>query len=101
MGAATGSDDRERRQVGTPIAEQEFIAYAEAQAAYGQHLLAVHRRDSTNCCRLCGRPHPCDERARGGQLLVHFDHWHPVELKLARPYVPADGGGSPAREQRG
>ncbi|MEV4412147.1 hypothetical protein [Catellatospora sp. NPDC049609] len=57
------------------VADREFGLYAEAQAAYGRHLLKLHRRDGTGCCRGCGRAHPCDERVHAGRLLAHFAHW--------------------------
>jgi hypothetical protein len=44
-----------------PMAEPEFLRYADAQAAYGRHLLAEHQRDGTGCCRSCGRAHPCEQ----------------------------------------
>ncbi|MEV4412539.1 hypothetical protein [Catellatospora sp. NPDC049609] len=72
--------------MGTPIAEREFLRYAEAQAAYGVHLLAVHRRDHTGCCRQCGRSHPCDERSHGARLIAHYADWQP-EPQLVRPYL--------------
>ncbi|MFC7243218.1 hypothetical protein ACFQO7_12095 [Catellatospora aurea] len=59
----------------TPMVEQEFLRYAEAQAAYGRHLLVVHRRDGTGRCTSCGRVHPCDRRAHGGRLIVHYQDW--------------------------
>ncbi|GAA1419836.1 hypothetical protein GCM10009662_75190 [Catellatospora coxensis] len=61
--------------MGGSIAEQEFDTYAEAQAAYGRHLLGLHRRDGAGCCRDCGRPHPCGERTRAGLLIAHFEDW--------------------------
>ncbi|GHJ44101.1 hypothetical protein Cs7R123_14430 [Catellatospora sp. TT07R-123] len=73
--------------MGTPIADREFSQYAEAQAAHGAHLLLTHRRESTGCCRHCGRPHPCEHRLRGAQLIAHFADWRVAEPSLVRPYA--------------
>ncbi|WP_155391418.1 hypothetical protein [Catellatospora paridis] len=74
----------------TPMAEPEFLRYAEAQAAYGHHLLGVHRRDGTGCCTSCGRPHPCDRRVHGGRLIVHYQDWggHEPGPRQARRRTP-------------
>ncbi|GAA1395816.1 hypothetical protein GCM10009662_08620 [Catellatospora coxensis] len=58
-----------------PISEPVFLRYAQAQAAYGTHLLAVHRRDLSGCCCHCGRSHPCGHRVHGARLLAHYADW--------------------------
>ncbi|WP_212841589.1 hypothetical protein [Catellatospora sp. IY07-71] len=74
-----------------PMAEPEFLRYADAQAAYGRHLLAEHQRDGTGCCRSCGRAHPCEQRAHGGRLVVHYADWDGGGPALVRPYLRTAG----------
>ncbi|MEU7821754.1 hypothetical protein [Catellatospora sp. NPDC049133] len=60
-----------------PIPAADFLRYAKAQAGYGAHLLATHRRDLSGCCCHCGRSHPCERRVHGAQLLAHYADWPP------------------------
>ncbi|MDI1462243.1 hypothetical protein QEZ54_14835 [Catellatospora sp. KI3] len=72
----------------TPIAEEEFRRYAQSQADRGWHLIGLHRRDGSGCCRHCGRTHPCDERVYGGRLIVHYENWFGDQPpRLLRPYL--------------
>ncbi|MEV0458006.1 hypothetical protein [Catellatospora methionotrophica] len=73
--------------MGKAIPEREFAQYADAQAAYGTHLLSVHRREATGCCRQCGRVHPCDLRMRGAHLIAHYADWWTDQPDLVRPYA--------------
>lgn len=60
-----------------------FGHYATAQAMRAVHLLDAHRRDDTDCCRDCGRPHPCATRRHAANLILHFGHWDSGQLCTA------------------
>ncbi|MBB5868686.1 hypothetical protein F4553_002065 [Allocatelliglobosispora scoriae] len=49
-----------------------FSRYSSAQAVFGLSLVRRHRPGGTGECRACGRPHPCEQRRRGAELIVHF-----------------------------
>lgn len=59
---------------------------ASRYVAEGNRLQDEHQADSTGCCRVCGRPCPCDEQVRGLQLVVHYQDYAPPS-PLVRPYV--------------
>jgi hypothetical protein len=67
------------------LTEEAFARYAFAWTEYANSLLAEHLRDGAGCCKACGRPSPCPERRRGGELLVHFGQWR------SETWSPADG----------
>ncbi|NUT37848.1 MAG: hypothetical protein HOV79_32785 [Hamadaea sp.] len=64
-------------------AELAFAEYARTQAMRARSLMEAHRRERTDCCRACGRSHPCDLRRYAGELLAYFDQWLPA--------TPVDG----------
>lgn len=80
-------------------AELAFVEYARSQAMRARALLERHRREWTDCCRDCGRPHPCELRRYAGELLVYFDQWLPVSMERELPGAdvdpaPVDNSGS-------
>ncbi|WP_205862810.1 hypothetical protein [Planosporangium thailandense] len=67
-----------------------FARYATAQVAHHRQVLARHQLDGTGCCRLCGRPWPCDDVRHSLRMADHFGQWALTdgpEPVLVRPYV--------------
>ena len=58
------------------LSHKAFAKYAYAQAARGQLLLREHRRGPADSCRECAHLHPCAQRRRGAELILHFGHWN-------------------------
>jgi hypothetical protein len=54
---------------------ERLVDYAREQSERGWLMLRSHVVDQTGCCRRCGRPHPCPDRQRGGDLVVWYGHW--------------------------
>lgn len=57
-------------------------AYAQAQIAYGERLVAAHSSEPSGCCRRCGRLAPCDRARHGQRLMGYFGGllaWQPVD----------------------
>jgi hypothetical protein len=60
--------------------------YARSRVQDAEQALGAHRRDGVGCCVACGRPAPCDDMARAGQLREHYRAW----LDGARSWVDDD-----------
>jgi hypothetical protein len=78
---------------------ERLVDYAREQSERGWRMLRSHVVDQTGCCRRCGRPHPCPDRQRGGDLVVWYGHWQLRRLALLGvdgTAVPATAGPAPA-----
>jgi hypothetical protein len=72
---------------------ERLVDYAREQSERGWQILRSHVVDHTGCCRRCGRPHPCPDRQRGGDLVVWYAHYQLRRMALLG--ATAEGSAAP------